>query len=165
MAAHAIDLVNYLIGKPDKITGSNLTKIFSSNVEDAVNATFLYSNGTTGILNVNWSDESYRKPTNKIEIFGSRGKILADQYEIKIFCKEKSESNNLRKGWNTIYITDIFSPVPFYVRGNEFTSQLYHFIECIIDEQKLNNCTFKDASDTLNVIEKIIKDYETNGKI
>ena len=165
MAAHAIDLVNYLIGKPDKITGSNLTKIFSSNVEDAVNATFLYSNGTTGILNVNWSDESYRKPTNKIEIFGSRGKILADQHGIKIFCKEKSKSENLRKGWNTIYITDIFSPVPFYVRGNEFTSQLYHFIECIIDEHKLNNCTFKDASDTLNVIEKIIKDYETNGKI
>jgi scyllo-inositol 2-dehydrogenase (NADP+) len=165
MAAHAIDLVNYLIGKPEKVTGSNLTKIFSSNVEDAVNATFLYFDGTTGTLNVNWSDESYRKPTNKIEIFGSKGKIIADQHGIKIFCKFKSESENLRKGWNTIYITDIFKSVPFYVRGNEFTSQLYHFIECIIDKQKLNKCTFKDASDTLNVIEQIFEDYEINGKI
>ena len=165
MAAHAIDLVNYLIGKPDKITGSNLTKIFSSNVEDAVNATFLYSNGITGTLNVNWSDESYRKPTNKIEIFGSKGKIVADQHGIKIFCKEKFEPENLIKGWNTIYITDIFKSVPFYVRGNEFTSQLYHFIESIIDKQKLNKCTFKDAADTLNVIEQIFEDYKTNGKI
>ena len=28
MAAHAIDLVNYLIGMPDKIIGSNLISIF-----------------------------------------------------------------------------------------------------------------------------------------
>ena len=28
MAAHAIDLVNYLIGMPDKIIGSNLVSIF-----------------------------------------------------------------------------------------------------------------------------------------
>jgi predicted dehydrogenase len=165
MAAHAIDLVNYLIGKPDKVTGASITKIFSKNVEDAVNATFLYENGITGILDVNWSDESYRKPTNKIEIFGSNGKIVADQHGIKIFCKEKFKSENLIKGWNTVYITDIFKSVPFYVRGNEFTSQLYHFIECIIDKQKLNKCTFKDASDTLNVIEQIFEDYETNGKI
>jgi len=165
MAAHAIDLVNYLIGKPDKITGASLTKIFSKNVEDAVNATFLYNNGITGTLNVNWSDESYRKPTNNIEIFGAEGKIIADQHGIKIFCKNGSKSENLRIGWNTIYITDIFSPVPFYVRGNEYTSQLYHFIDCIIDQQKSNKCTFKDASKTLNVIEEIFRDYKANGNI
>ena len=43
MASHAIDLVNYLIGKPDKITGTSLTKIFSKNVEDAVSSTFSYN--------------------------------------------------------------------------------------------------------------------------
>lgn len=163
MAAHAIDLVNYLIGKPDKITGSNLTKIFSSNVEDAVNATFLYSNGTTGTLNVNWSDESYRKPTNKIEIFGSKGKIVADQHGLKIYLMASSPDNNMLKGWNTVYITDVFKSVPFYVRGNEFTTQLYHFIECIQNNYIINICTFKDASETLGVIEKIFNDFESNG--
>ncbi|MDP7195840.1 MAG: Gfo/Idh/MocA family oxidoreductase, partial [SAR202 cluster bacterium] len=165
MAAHAIDLVNYLIGKPDKITGSNLTKIFSSNVEDAVNATFLYSNGTTGILNVNWSDESYRKPTNKIEILGLDGKILADQHGIKLFRKTALAGNKLIAGWNTIYITDVFKSVPFYVRGNEFTSQLYHFIDCILDREKTSICTFKDASDTLEVIEGIFNDFDSNGRL
>ncbi len=165
MAAHAIDLVNYLIGVPDKITGSSLTKIFSTNVEDAVNATLLYASGITGTLNVNWSDASYRKPANKIEIYGLEGKILADQHGIKIFCKEEIRSEKLRKGWNTIYITDIFKPVPFYVRGNEFTAQLYHFIDCINDEAKINKCTFIEASNTLYVIEQIFKDYESNGKV
>lgn len=164
MAAHAVDLVNFLLGKPDKVTGSSLTSIFSQNVEDAVNATFLYKNGISGTLNVNWSDESFRKPTNKIEIFGSQGKILADQHGIKIFMKKDSLENNLREGWNTIYITDVFNPVPFYVRGNEFTAQLYHFIDCITGKEKKNNCTFSDATATLGVIEAIFTDYELNGK-
>lgn len=164
VASHAIDLVNFLIGKPDKITGTSMTSIFSKNVEDAVNATFLYKNGVSGTLNVNWSDESFRKPTNKIELFGSHGKILADQHGIKIFMKNDSLENNLREGWNTIYITDVFKPVPFYVRGNEFTSQLYHFVDCITGLGKKNNCTFADATDTLEVIEAIFNDYELNGK-
>jgi len=164
VASHAIDLVNYLIGKPDRVTGTSLTSIFSKNVEDAINATFLYKNGISGTINVNWSDESYRKPTNKIEIFGSQGKILADQHGIKIFIKHSSPENNLREGWNTIYITDVFKPVPFYVRGNEFTSQLYHFIDCIMDKEIKNKCTFSDATETLEVIDAIFNDYELNGK-
>jgi len=165
VASHAIDLVVHLIGQPDKITGSSLTKIHSRNVEDAVSATFLYKNGISGTLNVNWSDESYRKPTNKIEIFGSKGKILADQHGFKIYLKNELPAFNLREGWNTRYITDVFKPVPFYVRGNEFTSQLYHFVECIKNRGKANLCSFRDAAHTLEVIEGIFNDYERNGKI
>lgn len=164
MASHAIDLVNYLIGKPDKVTGSCLTSIFSKNVEDAVNATFLYKNGISGTINVNWSDESFRKPINKIEIFGSQGKILADQHGMKIYIKKNAPENNLCEGWNTIYITDVFKPVPFYVRGNEFTAQLYHFIDCIEGREKKNKCTFGDATETLDIIGAIFNDYELNGK-
>lgn len=165
VASHAIDLVNYIVGKPNKVTGSSLTQIYSKNVEDAVNATFLYKNGISGTLNVNWSDDSYRKPTNKLEIFGSKGKIQADQHSFKVFLKKELPSYNLHRGWSTRYITDVFKPVPFYVRGNEFTSQLYQFIECINDRTKINPCSFRDATDTLEVIEAIFNDYELNGKI
>jgi predicted dehydrogenase len=164
VASHAIDLVNFLIGKPDKITGSSLTQIYSKNVEDAVNATFLYKNGISGTLYVNWSDESYRKPINKIEVFGSKGKILADQHGFKIYIKKELPDFNLNEGWNTRYITDVFRPVPFYVRGNEFTSQLYHFIDCVNDKEKRNHCTFRDAANTHAVIANIFNDYEQNGK-
>jgi predicted dehydrogenase len=164
VASHAIDLVNYIVGKPDRVTGSSLTQIYSKHVEDAINATFLYKNGIAGTLSVNWSDASYRKPTNKIEVFGSRGKLLADQHGFKIFLNKELPDRHLRQGWNTRYITDVFKPVPFYVRGNEFTCQLYHFIDCIGDRQIRNQCSFRDATNVLEVTEAIVADYEQNGR-
>jgi len=162
MASHAIDLVNYLIGKPDQITGTSLNRIYSKNVEDAMSSTFLYKNGVSGTIYVNWSDPSYRKPTNKIEIFGDGGRILADQHTLKIFMNRADESFNLREGWNTLYITDIFKSVPFYVRGNEFTSQLYHFIDCIQRKINKSKCSFMDGVNTLEVIDKIFNTYKLN---
>ncbi len=165
MAAHAIDLVNYLIGKPHKVIGSTLNKIYSSNVEDAITSTLLYPNGVSGTLDVNWSDTSYRKPTNKIEVFGKKGKILSDQHSLKIFLNESNKAEGLSKGWNTLYITDIFEAVPFYVRGNEFTRQLYHFVDCIKDKTVESMCSFQDGVNVLEVIESIFSDYDKNGKI
>ncbi len=164
MASHAIDLVNFLIGKPDKITGSSLNQIYSKNVEDIASTSMLYKNGISGTLYVNWSDTSYRKPTNKMEIFGLGGRILADQHSLKIFLNQPNEQFNMRQGWNTLYITDIFKPVPFYVRGNEFTRQLYHFVECIQGKSTKNLCTFADGVATLEVIENLFNDYEQNAK-
>ncbi|MEA4983721.1 MAG: Gfo/Idh/MocA family oxidoreductase [Paludibacter sp.] len=164
MASHAIDLVNFLIGKPDKITGSSLNQIYSKNVEDIASTTMLYENGVSGTLYVNWSDTSYRKPTNKMEIFGLGGRILADQHSLKIFLNQPNEEFNMRQGWNTLYITDLFKPVPFYVRGNEFTRQLYHFVDCIQGKVDKNECTFADGVATLEVIEKLFNDYEQNAK-
>jgi scyllo-inositol 2-dehydrogenase (NADP+) len=162
MGSHAIDLVNYIIGVPTKVTGSVLNKVYSKNVEDIVSSTFQYSSGITGTLYVNWVDPSYRKPSNKIEIFGSDGKILVSQHELKIFLKSENKDEKLRKGWNTIYITDIFKNVPFYVRGNEFTSQLFHFVDNILDKDKTNICSFTDAAETQRIIEEIRKDSKAN---
>jgi predicted dehydrogenase len=129
-------------------------------VEDVVSATFLYKNGMSGTLYINWSDTSYRKPVNKIELFGDGGCILADQHSLKVFLNKANNQHNLRQGWNTIYITDIFKPVLFYVRGNEFTRQLYHFIDCILNNDVINKCSFSDGANTIEVIEAIFNDHE-----
>jgi scyllo-inositol 2-dehydrogenase (NADP+) len=165
MASHAIDLVNYLIGKPDKVTGSSLNYLYSENVEDAVSSTFLYKSGMSGTIYINWSDPSYRKPTNKIEIFGDGGRIIADQHSLKIYMNQRNEKYGLTRGWNTIYITDIFKPVPFYVRGNEFTRQLYHFVDCITGKEPFNKCSFADGLRTHEIISDIFNDYEKNGNL
>ncbi|WP_346861030.1 Gfo/Idh/MocA family oxidoreductase [uncultured Draconibacterium sp.] len=162
MASHAIDLVNYLIGTPDKVIGSSLTKIFSKNVEDAVSSTFLYTNGKSGYIDINWSDTSYRKPASKIEVFGANGKLIVNEHSIKVFLNEANEEEKLQKGWNTLYITDVFRNVPFYVRGNEFTRQLYEFANSILENKFDTLCTFDDGVKTLDIIEKIFVDYEQN---
>jgi len=84
------------------------------------------------------------------------------QHELKIYLKSENERLKLNKGWNTIYITDAFKNVPFYVRGNEFTSQLFYFTDKILDKSMVDICSFDDASITQRVIEEIRADAKIN---
>jgi len=154
--SHAIDLMVYLLGKPARVTGSCLTPIYSSSSDDMVRTNIVYENGLRGSIYVNWSDQSYRKPTNKIEILGEHGKLLADQHELKLYLDYAVLPFSI--GWNTIYITDCFTQVPFYVRGNEFTRQLFHFVERVQDPAQPNLAGFSDASVTQEVIDMVLAD-------
>jgi predicted dehydrogenase len=156
-ASHCIDLVVYMLGQPDKITGSILQSIYSSNVEDLVRTTFIYNNGCNGSVIVNWSDETYRKPTNIFTIFGTKGKIVADKHSFKIYLKEEDSKNGFHKGWNSRYITDFGKSVRFYVRGNEFTQQLDYFVDCIVNLQAENVSSFAEALQTDIIMEKITR--------
>jgi predicted dehydrogenase len=162
MASHLIDLTNFFFNPPKKVIGTIMTKVYSKNVDDLLSSTFLYNNGLTGSIYVNWSDESYRKPTISIEIIGEEGKLVGDFYGYKIYLKKENTVYNLRKGWNTFNLTDIYTPVPFYVRGNEFTLQLYRFVELVNGTQSENICDFEDALNTHIVIEKLFNDYKFN---
>lgn len=157
-ASHCIDLALYLMGKPDEVSGSIMQSIYSSDVEDLVNSTFIYNNGCTGTIMVNWSDETFRKPTNIVTIFGTGGKIIADKHSYKIYVKEENRSHGYHKGWNTRYITDFAKSVRFYVRGNEFTRQLDYFVDCIKQGQFENISSFNEALKTDVVMEKITQD-------
>jgi predicted dehydrogenase len=163
MAAHAIDLIHFLFGAPDRVIGTWMTQVFSRQVEDIVSSTFVYPGGLAGQIYVNWSDKSYRKPTNKLEIFGRKGRLLADQHGIKIHLSAADPDHGFKEGWNNIFITDVFQPVPFYVRGIEFTAQLAHFVECIRNPGTPSRCSFGEAAATLSVIEQLFADYQANG--
>lgn len=162
MASHCIDLAVYLFGEPDQVMGSVLSKIYSSKVEDLVSTTFKHKNGAMGNIFVNWSDESYRKPTNIIKIFGEQGKIIADKHAYKIYLKNENPEYGFHKGWNTRYITDFAKSVRFYVRGNEFTHQLDYFIDNIRNINKNNISGFAEAFKTDRIMLDIFDDYEKN---
>jgi scyllo-inositol 2-dehydrogenase (NADP+) len=157
-ASHCIDLVVYLLGQPDKLMGSIMQRIYSSDAEDLVSSNFVYKNGYNGTIMVNWSDETFRKPTNIVTIFGTQGKIVADKHAYKIFLKEPYHNNGFQKGWNTQYITDFGKSVRFYVRGNEFTRQLDYFIDCIEKSRSDNISSFAEAHKTDVIMEDIVKD-------
>ena len=161
MASHAIDLAHFLFGSPRRVFGTYLSQAFSKHVEDVVSSSFLYESGLVGSLYVNWSDESYRKPTNKIEVFGKSGKLLADQHGLKLHLSAANAEHGFRAGWNSLYITDVFSSVPFFVRGIEFTAQLHHFVDCIKSGGSVRpRCTFRDAAATLAVIDRMFLDHQ-----
>lgn len=157
-ASHCIDLVIYFLGKPDSVTGSFMQHIYSSEVEDLIASTFIYQNGPIGRIMVNWSDETFRKPTNIITFFGTGGKIIADKHGYKIFLKQANPTYDFKVGWNTRSITDFGKSVRFYVRGNEFTRQLDYFIDCIEQQSADNISGFDHACQTDVVMEDIIED-------
>jgi predicted dehydrogenase len=158
-ASHAIDLVNYLIGPPSAIGGTVLNKIYSRDVEDEVYATLYYNDGKSGHLAANWSDETYRKMSVRITIWGGIGKIVADRQECQVYLRANSQNvDGLMKGWNIRYATDITRPVWFYLRGEEYSAQLDYFVQCIKEARTENLISFASALQTDMVIDMLIKD-------
>lgn len=159
-ASHVINLIQEIIGRPVEASGSQLKSIYSKGVEDAVYATLILENGLSGLLSVNWSDETYRKMSTSITILGKNGKIICDATEIKIFLKEASPKEGLDKGWTIKYITDLAIPVNFYLRGEEYSAQIDNFIDCIKNTKKTISNSFEQGQYTDKVIEMIITDFK-----
>ena len=117
--------------------------------------------GLTGILSVNWSDETYRKMSTSLTLFGKKGKIICDATEIKIYLKEANPKENLEKGWTIKYITEFAIPVNFYLRGEEYSAQIDNFISCILNKKQSDVNTFSQALNTDRVIDLIIADSKS----
>jgi predicted dehydrogenase len=159
-ASHVINLIQEIIGRPIKAKGSQLKPIYSKQVEDSVYGTLILENGLSGLISVNWSDDTYRKMSTTITVQGKNGKIICDATEIKIFLKEESQKERLDKGWNIKYITEFAEPVNFYLRGEEYSAQIDHFIDCVQNKKRSNRNTFEQGLYTDKVIEMIISDYQ-----
>jgi predicted dehydrogenase len=157
-ASHVINLIQEIIGRPVNASGSQLKRIYSKDVEDAVYSILKLESGLTGILSVNWSDETYRKMATSLTILGKKGKIICDATEIKIYLKDGNAKENLAKGWTIKYITDFAIPVNFYLRGEEYSAQIDYFVDCILNNKPAEINSFKQALDTDRVIELLIAD-------
>lgn len=163
MASHAIDLVNFFLEKPDDVVGTVMNRVYSKTVEDVVSTTLRHQDDCTGTLFVDWCNRTVRKPSNKVELAGDKGRLSADQYSVRVWLENPEPDLGLREGWNTRYITDVFRPVPFYVRGNEFTRQLRHFIDNVSGSRVNGHCTFRMGAETHDVIESMFEDGRRNG--
>jgi scyllo-inositol 2-dehydrogenase (NADP+) len=131
-SCHAIDLVNYLVGRPISVSGTVLNSVFSSDVDDEIYSTFQFGEGFYGQLATNWSDESFRKMSVKLSFWGDNGRINVDRQELQIYIRTLPESlPGFETGWNTRYTTELTAPVWFYVRGEEYSAQIDHFVQCI----------------------------------
>lgn len=158
-ASHAIDLMNYLVGPPTKVSGSVLNRIFSADVDDEVYSTFHYGDGMTGQLATNWSDESFRKMSMKVSIWGTQGRINADRQEVQVYYRgENAEALGLVPGWNVRYTTELTDEVWFYLRGEEYSAQMDYFFQQIKSGRRDAAFSFQSALQTDTVINQIIDD-------
>jgi len=89
---------------------------------------------------------------------GKKGKIICDATELKIYLTEASARENLEKGWTIRYITDLAIPVDFYLRGEEYSAQIDHFIQCVLKKKQTEINSFEQALKTDETIDLIIED-------
>jgi predicted dehydrogenase len=157
-ASHVINLIQEIIGRPVKASGSLLKSIYSKGVEDAVYGSLILNNGISGNLSVNWSDDTHRKMSTSITVIGKNGKIICDATEIKIYLKEPNKMEGLDKGWTMKYITDFAIPVNFYLRGEEYSAQIDNFVDCIVNKKQSAYNTFEQGLYTDKVVEMIVED-------
>ncbi|GAA0326672.1 hypothetical protein GCM10009087_41190 [Sphingomonas oligophenolica] len=154
-ASHVVDLVNFCFGRPDFIRGAVMHSIFSAQVDDEVYATLGYNDGKSVQLSVNWSDESQRKMSAKLSVWGTRGKIVADRQGLQLFLREPFAPENLTQGWTVRYTTDLTEPVDFYLRGEEYSAQIDHFAKAILAGDTATRSTFRSSVETDQIVDAI----------
>ncbi len=155
-ACHAIDLVNFVVGPPSEVHGTVLNSIFSHGVEDEAYCSLRFASGASGQLAVNWSDESYRKMSTRISVWGTRGRLVADRQECQVYLRQASPANGLDQGWTVRYTTDLTQPVWFYLRGEEYSAQIAYFIESVQLGRVGGTNSFHSALQTDRIVESIV---------
>ena len=162
-AAHPLNLLTWYLGAPDSVSGSQLTSIFSAQIDDAVASTLHYPGGSAQIIS-NWSDESQRKMTTKINLWGAHGRIYADRQEIQVYLRDSAPiPEGYRVGWNVRYTTDLTEAPWFYLRGEEYSSQLDSFVQRVTSGEAIGENDFASAAATDRVIALIAEDAEREG--
>jgi len=149
-ASHAVNLITHLFGMPVGVGGTAMRSVFSKGVDDEVYATLYHADGLTGQVCINWSDDTHRKMSLRVEAWGKNGKINADRQECQLHVRDE--------GWKVGYTTELSRPVRYYVRGEEYSAQLDYFIDCIERGEKQNVNSFARALDTDLVLDMLQRD-------
>jgi predicted dehydrogenase len=158
-AAHPLNLLNWYLGAPVGVGGTVLNPIFSREIDDEVHGTLFYEGGASARISVNWSDESYRKMTTRITIWGTEGRIFADRQECQVYLRDTATApEGYEHGWNVRYTTELTEPVGFYLRGEEYSAQIDHFVTRVRDGAVDGINGFESAAETDRVIAMMIAD-------
>jgi predicted dehydrogenase len=156
-ASHVVDLMNFMVGPPEKVLGAHLRSVHSTDVEDAVYATFRYPGGASGQLETNWSDDSYRKMSTTLALYGTRGKLVVDRQELRVYLAAGAGFEGYGSGWTIRNITELQGPVAFYLRGEEYSAQLDAFVDAAERGTADVESSFASASETDRVIDLVAR--------
>jgi scyllo-inositol 2-dehydrogenase (NADP+) len=163
-ACHAIDLVNFVVGTPSSVSGVVRHSVFSRDVDDEVYATLHFTEGASGQLSVNWSDESFRKMSTRISVWGTNGRVVADRQECQLYLRERHDAMpDVHPGWTVRYTTDLSEEVWFYLRGEEYSAQIDCFAASVQQRRLDGENTFASALETDRVVAMMLGGSEGNS--
>jgi predicted dehydrogenase len=123
-----------------------------------VYALFRYPGGASAQLSVNWSDESHRKMSTAITVWGTKGRLTADRQECQIYLREPHEAlPGAPKGWSVRYTTDLTQEVWYYLRGEEYSAQVDYFVQSIKLGRLDGENSFRSALQTDRLVAQLLE--------
>ena len=145
MGSHVIDLIQYIVGNDQMEVLSSKKESIVSDIDDIVEATLKTKNDISISMYFNWVKKGIRKPVFGIEIQMKDGsKYSIDQQQIN---KYSSTGDFIEK----VAVTDLAKPVPFYLRGVDFTDQMLD----LLGDNKIM-ASINDALAVNTLMEKIL---------
>src|SRR6476469_5577077 len=102
--------------------------------------------------------------STKVTLWGTKGRIVVDRQECQVYLRDPATPpEGYRHGWSVRYTTDLTPPVWFYVRGEEYSAELDHFVRSVAARldgatQTTHQNSFPSAAVTDQVIELMIAD-------
>lgn len=156
-ACHALDLLNFVAGMPSGVQGVARHSVFSRDVDDEVYALFHYPGGASAQLSVNWSDDSHRKMSTTLSVWGTRGRLTADRQECQVYLREPHEAlPGAPRGWSVRYTTDLTQEVWYYLRGEEYSAQIDYFVQSIKLGRFDGENSFRSALETDRLVAMLL---------
>lgn len=145
MGSHVIDLIQYIVGNDQMEVLSSKKESIVSDIDDIVKATLKTKNDISISMYFNWVKKEIRKPVFGIEVQMKDGsKYSIDQQQIN---KYSSTGDFIEK----VAVTDLAKPVPFYLRGVDFTDQMLD----LLGDNKIM-ASINDALAVNTLMEKIL---------
>jgi predicted dehydrogenase len=176
LGAHTVDLVQYLVGDIDRVSGQLRTFVDERpvqgadenrpvTVDDAYTAQVAFENGAVGTLEASRFATGH-KNDHVVEVNGSDGSLrfsLERLNELEVLLEDD-------RGYQTVLVTDESDPYienwwpPGHVIGWEhtFVHENYEFLTAIEDEDEYHP-NFQDALDVQRVL-KAIEESDTQGE-
>jgi len=96
--------------------------------------------------------------TTKIAVWGTKGKIYADRQEVQVYLRSHVEPlEGYGAGWNVRCTTELTKQVWYYLRGEEYSEQIDHFIQTAKAGRLETRSTFRTAVDADLVAAGIVR--------
>jgi scyllo-inositol 2-dehydrogenase (NADP+) len=160
-ACHAIDLVHSMVGPMEGVSGVIRNGIFSKDVDDEVYCTLHGRKGVSAQLCANWSDESSRKMSTRISVWGENGSVKSDRQECVLYLREPHPGDtSLKQGWSVRNTTELQEAPWFYLRGEEYSRQIDTFVQRVKAGVPNGINDFRSALDTDRVVAMIYSTQE-----
>jgi predicted dehydrogenase len=148
LAPHLLDVILWLFGDVQTVSGVRRRRIYSKSVDDFTHARFEFESKLSGFMDASWSVSGYRLPEMELEIYGKDGKMTLTDDELKIFYE--NAEGKVQAFSNQSFDTS----VPFLLASPEYTLEDQTFLDSI-DKRADPSPNFFEAARVNFLIDRI----------